>query len=63
MTTSPLPPGQVRGVLLANNTFTLMKSFTAANPSGCTGSASAYAPGTCSGIVLRNNTCHGGAAC
>ena len=56
-------PLRVTGVLVANNTFTCMgTAFSSAGPSGCTGGvhsgADAYARGTCSGILVRNNTFH-----
>lgn len=54
-------PLQIREVLVENNTFTGMgPAFSPAGPSGCTGGVHsgtfAYAPGTCSAIVVRNNS-------
>ena len=54
-------PLRVEGVVVANNTFTGMgSSFSPPGSSGCTGGihsgSDAYASGTCSGIVVANNT-------
>lgn len=47
---------EVHDVLISGNTFTGMVNVSEPNESGCTGSKSSYAPGTCSGIVAKNNT-------
>jgi len=47
---------EVHDVQISGNTFTELEAMSVPNESGCTGSKSSYAPATCSGIVLTNNT-------
>ena len=47
---------EVHSVQISGNTFTKLDAMSEPNESGCTGSTSSYAPGTCSGIVLTNNS-------